>query len=226
MSNATLMQYHTVAGMLLPINNTVINAALERAKAAVGEATWKTGYSGSKKGGGTMAARSELELLGKKPSALCGRLTSVKCASTGDGAGNAYQKVRVRFEIEGSEDVIVSLDVDSEMAQRLTQKLMNVEPGTSVTFNPFSTIVNKGGRDYANHVASLKNEHGREIEAPPNLWTQAQQLADDAENALKALNITDKKTINKTKATKKAEFHFKLLQDTICPRFADATMPA
>jgi len=225
MNNATLMHYHTVAGMLLSVNNTVVNAALDRAKATVGEATWKAGFSGSKKGGGTIAARSELELIGLKPSSIAGRISSVKLAGTGDDSGNKYQKVRVRFDAPAG-DVIVSLDVDSEMAQRLTQKLMNVEPGTEVTFNPFSTPVERSGRIYANHVASLKGADGKEIEAPPNLWAQAQEMADDAENALKALSITDKGILNKTKATKKAEFHLKLLQDTICPRFAGASMPA
>lgn len=222
MAMATLLQYHTVAGMLLPVNNSVIEDILKRAATQVGDTAWRAGFSGFTKGGQTEVARSHLELAGIRPKAVTGALSSVKLADTKDGTGNVFHKVRVGFD--GPEgNMLVSLDAHSEIAQRLAQKLLNAAPGEVLSFLPFSTLVEKGGRIYANHAVSLKRADRTEVTAPPNLWSQAQAEADAVEHALKALNITDKATINKAKAAKKIEFHVALYREQICPRFIPAS---
>ncbi|NEX60211.1 hypothetical protein [Noviherbaspirillum galbum] len=218
MGLATLMHYHTVAGMLLPVNNSVVDAALKKAAEQVGEAAWRSGFTGFTKGGATEVARSHLELIGVKPRPVTGAWSSIKLATTKDDAGNEYHKIRIGFDAKEG-NVIVSLDADSEIAQRLAQKLLNAAPGEVLTLNPFSALVNKGGRAYANHAVGLKRADGTEVTAPPNLWVQAQAMADAAEATLKGLNITDRATINKVKATKKAEFHLWLYRDKLIPQF-------
>ncbi|NEX62159.1 hypothetical protein [Noviherbaspirillum galbum] len=222
MTLAILMHYHTVAGMLLPVGNSAVDAALKKAAGEVGEKAWRSGFSGFAKNGATEVVRAHLALLGLKPKPVSGRWSSIKLATTHDEAGNDYHKVRMGFEGDG-ENVIVSLDLASEMAQRLSHKLINAQPGEMLAFNPFSTLVNKGGRAYANHAVGLKRGDGTEVAAPPNLWTQAQALADDAERALRELRISDRPTINRVKALKKMEFHLAIYRDVLVPRFAGAT---
>jgi hypothetical protein len=218
MGLATLMHYHTVAGMLLPVNNSVVDAALKKAAEQVGEVAWRSGFSGFTRGGPTEVARSHLELIGVKPKPVKGALSSIKLATTNDDQGNEYHKVRIGFDSEEG-NYIVSLDVESEIAQRLAQKLLNAAPGEVLAFNPFSALVQKSGRAYANHAVGLKRMDGTEVQAPPNLWAEAQALADEAEKALKSLNITDRATVNKVKATKKMEYHLALYRDKLCPQF-------
>lgn len=218
-----LMTYNPVAGMLVPVGNEVVDRALKSAQKQVGESAWKGGYSDTRADGPTAVARLALEGI-CKPEGVTGRITAVKLASTRDGRGNEYQKVRVRFEGLTAEDdgVMLSLDVQSELAQRLAHKLLGVRPGDVVTFLPFSQLVKRGDRFFANQALSLRDASNREIKAPESLWAEAQAQADAAAKTLSAAGITDRASLNKVKANRKVEFHHALYRDRICPMFEQA----
>jgi hypothetical protein len=221
--NMKLVTYNPVAGMLVPINNEVVDRALKAAQQQVGEAAWKGGYSDTRADGPTAVARLALEGI-CKPEGITGRISAVKLAATRDSRGNEYQKVRVRFEgvCEGDDGVMLSLDVQSELAQRLAHKLLNVQPGEVVTFLPFSQLVKRGDRFYANQALSLRNAQGKEVKAPDSLWAEAQALADAAAKVLAAAGISDRASLNKVKANKKVEYHHNLYRDLIGPKFENA----
>jgi len=221
--NRELLEYRTIAGMFFPVNNSIALKAWDNAKRRFTEDVWNAGFSGNSKGGPTEAVRAELALVGVKPRAVKGVLTSVKLKDEFDEKGNKYPKVRLAFD-DPSGDTMVTLDQDSELAQRLVQKLLNVVPGEVLSFAPFSTLVNKQARVFANHVVSLKRADGVEVVAVPNLWTHAQASADEAERQLIAIGITDKELITKAKGKKKVEFHVAIYKEKICPQFE--TMPA
>jgi hypothetical protein len=215
-----LMTYNPVAGMLVPVGNQVVDRALKAAQQQVGDAAWKGGFSDTRADGPTAVARLALEGICKQEG-ITGRVTAVKLAVTRDGRGNEYQKVRVRFEgiTEGDDGVMLSLDMQSELAQRLAHKLLGVQPGEVVTFLPFSQLVKRGERFFANQALSLRNAHGKEVKAPESLWAEAQAQADAAATTLSAAGITDRASLNKVKANKKIEFHHALYRDRIAPKF-------
>lgn len=214
-----LYGHNPVVGGLVPTgkNETEINAALDGARAEAGEANWKRGNSGNLPNGATLIARAKLEAIGYVPQPLTGKCTKISMDETRDNSGNVYTKLRVR--LDGDAGGMLSLDVSSEVAQRLIQKLDQVTPGSDITINAFATPVVRDGREFVNHVASVKDQNGAEVKSAGGFWEKAQEAANAAAAALTSMGISDKKLINTAKATKKVEAHRELLQ-SICQRYA------
>lgn len=206
-----LYGHNPVVGGFVPTgkNETEINAALDSARAEIGDPNWKRGNTGNLPTGATAVARAKLEAIGFIPEPLVGTINKISMDETRDGSGNVYTKLRVR--LDGDKGGMLSLDLSSEVAQRLIQKLDQVTPGSDVTINAFATSVVRNGREYVNHVASVKNQEGAEVKSAGGFWEIAQAAADAAATALVSMGISDTKLLNKAKATKKVEAHRDLL---------------
>lgn len=217
-----LYGHNPVVGGFVPTgkNEVEINAALDGARTEVGEPNWKRGNTGNLPNGATAIARAKLEAIGFVPQPLIGKLSKIGMEETRDGSGNVYTKLRVR--IDGDAGGMLSLDVSSEVAQRLIQKLDQVTPGSDITINAFATQVVRNGREFVNHVASVKDVNGVEVKSAGGFWDKAQAAANAAADALTSMGISDKKLLNTAKATKKVEAHRDLLLE-IVKRYTQAS---
>lgn len=206
-----LYGHNPVVGGFIPTgrNETEVNTALDAARQEVGDAIWKRGNSGSDKNGPTAIVLAKLSAIDNAPKALTGTISKVAMEETRDGSGNVYTKLRVR--LDGDEGGMLSLDLGSEVAQRLVQKLEQVVPNTVITINAFATTVDRNGRQFVNHVATVKDAEGNEVKPEGSFWSKAQAAANAAAEALKSMGINDNKLINNAKTTKKVEAHKDLL---------------
>ena len=223
-----IMNYNPVAGLFVPVGKeglaAQVEAALNIARKEVGEAAWKRGNSQKTAGGATEIALRELGKISYKAPVITGKLTKVTYTETKDSSGNTYQKVRVQLDGETKEDGhLVSLDIDSELAQGLIQKLDNCQPGQVITFGAFTVPVERNGRTFVNHKATVKDAAGKEIKAE-GFWAKAQEAAAAAKKALESMGIKDPKMLNQAANSKKVEAHVDLLKQ-IEARFA-APAPA
>lgn len=223
-----IMNYNPVAGLFIQVGKdglgAQIEAALNLARKEVGDAAWKRGNTQKTAGGATEIALRELAKIGYKAPVLKGKLTKVSYVETKDGSGNVYQKVRVQLDGETKDDShLISLDIDSELAQGLIQKLEHCQLGQVITFGAFTVPVERNGRTFVNHKATVKDEAGKEIKAE-GFWAKAQEAAAAAKKALESMGIKDPKMLNQAANSKKVEAHVDLLK-TIEARFA-APAPA
>jgi hypothetical protein len=118
---------------------------------------------------------------------LSGRIVDVSLAQTSDGK-NTYHKVRLSLADDQGTRTIISLDRDTELAQRLLCKLIAVEPGTTVTLGAFAQVVDRNGRSFVNHVPTLKVD-GKEVAADPGHFAAASEKGKAAEAALAAAGL-------------------------------------
>ncbi|MHB0927779.1 MAG: hypothetical protein ACYC3W_02495 [Candidatus Nanopelagicales bacterium] len=214
-----LMTHNTVVAAFVLLKDSATDAALKAARAEAGEDAWKKGYSGNT--GPTKAARDALTAAGVPMlESLTGKLISAKLAEESDGSGNVYKKLRVALGQEGEDGgVMLSLPADGELAMRLIQKLDKAQPGDMVTLGTFAEPVDRNGRRYYNHCATLKGADDKEITVE-GYWARAQDAANAKAKALQDAGLDDVKLINKAKAAAKLSFHLDLLQNSIMPRFA------
>ncbi len=156
---------------------------------------------------------------------LTGDLVDVSLASTADARGNTYHKVRLTLRNEAGDHLIVSLERDTELTQRLLCKLMAVEPGTCVTLGAFVESVERNGRQFANHVPTLKVD-GKEVPAVPGHFAAAADKGKVAQLALTAAGLGgNKDLVNKAKQGAKLEY-FADLAAQAQAKFASTKAPA
>lgn len=149
---------------------------------------------------------------------LTGDLVDVGLATTSDGR-NEYHKVRMTLRNESGDRVIVSLDRDTELTQRLLCKLLAVEPGTRVTLGAFVEPVERKGRTFVNHVPTLK-VNGKEVSATPGHFAAAAEKGKAAESALAAAGLGgNKELVAKARAGAKVEY-FAGLSEQVAAKFA------
>ena len=113
---------------------------------------------------------------------LTGEMKNVQLSQTSDGK-TVHQKLWITLGHNGT-DIIISLDRDTELAQRLLCKLVNVVPGTVVTLETFAEKVARGGRTFVNHAPKLKTD-GKEIPAEPGHFAAAAEKARTAVETLR-----------------------------------------
>jgi predicted DNA-binding protein (UPF0251 family) len=208
--------YNPVVGGLIPggPDEKVVQTALDHARKIVGDTKWKQGHSFDTPGGATEIALDALAMAGVSPVQPTGLLTFVGYSGTKDGSGNEYHKLRVKLMpvAQGDGDgFMLSLELQSEPAQLLIQRLAQVSPGEYIKVGATTVAAPRGNRVFVNHKVIVTNEAGTEIMPLAGAWKQAQEAADAAAKGIEALGIKDTTMINKAKAAKKMEFHKDLL---------------
>ncbi len=203
-----MYQHHTIAAGFVLVNHGKTDAALAAAREQLGEDTWTSGYSER----ASITVRSHLKKA-EVPvvTKITGALKSIACAETKDAKGNVYRKVRVEIQEDGKEQsAILTMEPREEFAQRLLAKLEAVGVGEIVTIGAFPEVVERNGRTFANHIATLKDRDGNEIKPTKDHFRQANDAVQAALGALKAAGIEDRQVINKARSSSKADYFWKL----------------
>jgi hypothetical protein len=147
-----------------------------------------------------------------------GWLTFVGFVENRDHSGNSYPKLRVGLETELGDKFMISLDLKSDVAQRLLVKLDNCVPNEFVSISAWPTVVERGDRKFVNHAVSMKDANGSEVPANTGFSASVKAETEKVESALKAVGVSDKTVTAKAKANKRIECHKNLLL-TIKERF-------
>lgn len=206
-----MLQHNTIVSGFILVNDAATNAALTAAKGQIGSDEWKKGYSEER----CKIARSTLKTAQVPVQyKLTGPITKVSTTETKDGEGNVYRKVRVALGTEKTSPIL-SLDVGTEFCERLLPKLGAAVAlhgvGTEVTITCFPDVVERDGRIFVNHVASVKI-NGEEVKATKPHFQLAATAAATASDALVAAGVKDKKALNAVKASAKEEYFYALAQ--------------
>jgi len=213
-----LMQRNNLADAFLLVGDDATEKALAEARATVGDAEWKKGFSPETK----KIVRDTLQAHGVRyEEKLQGKLLDVHTAET-QANGETFHKLRVTLEQDGHKTTL-SADLNSEFAQRLIAKLDTASQehaGEVVTIGGFANPVERAGREFVNHVATLKDANGQEIPATPGHFQAAQEKARAAQEPLKAVGMADKKVLHSIAETTR-ETYFKELADSLHNRFVE-----
>jgi hypothetical protein len=219
----TLILYSTICGGFFA-QTEGLGVAIRAARDHVGDDVWKRGYSGSEPHGATVAANHYLHLAGIKPIQLDGAMVHVGYVENRDSSGNTYPKLRLGLQ-NLDDQYLLSVDLKSDVAQRLVVKLDNCTPGEYIRVSAWPTFVQRDGRKFVNHAASMKNANGTEVPANSGFSAQVKTKTDAVDSALKAVGVFDKKVIATAKVNKRVEAHKDLLLQ-IQTRFAPSTQAA
>jgi hypothetical protein len=206
----TFVIYSTVIGGLYAQSDEY-SAAVAAAKMIVDGDTWKRGYSGTDASGATIVALAQLKQADIKPVQFEGILEHVSFAENEDNVGNKYPKLRVGIKKEDEQQFLLSVDLKSDVAQRLISKLDNCKPGDYIRVYAWPTFREFGGRKFINHAVSVKTKD--EVEVPNNAAFSAELKvqADTLEQSLNSAGITDKSVISAAKENKRVALHKELL---------------
>lgn len=217
MATNRLVQRNNLADAFIPVGDEATNRALAEARAQVGDAEWKKGFTPETK----KIVRDTLKAHGVRyEERLQGRLLDVQTAET-KANGETFNKLRVTLEHDGGK-TILSADMDSEFAQRLVTKLdaaSKEHAGQDVTIGGFAKPVERDGRAFVDHVAIMKDSAGQEISAAPGHFEAAKAKILAAQEPLKAANMPDKTLKQVAKATR--EQYFKEVADSLHGRFVE-----
>jgi hypothetical protein len=219
----SLILYSTIVGGFFT-QSDALNAAVQAARLQVGEDVWKRGYSGSAPGGATVAANHFLKEAGIAPVQFEGELVFVGFVENHDGSGNTYPKLRVGVQHQ-DDQYLLSLDLKGDVAQRLIVKLDNCKRGDHFRVSAWPTFVERAGRQFVNHAASVKDVIGAEVPANSAFSADVKKQTDAVDAALQAVGVTDKKVVATAKTNKRIEAHKNLLLQ-IQTRFTAAAVPA
>jgi len=201
----SLVLYSTIAGGFYAHTEN-LEKAVSVARANVGDDVWKKGFSGKDSAGATVAVMSELNDAGIAPVKVEGELKNVSFVENKDNSGNVYPKLRVDIA-NGKDVMLLSLDLKSDVAQRLIAKLDNCQPGDHVKVAAWASPVEKGERTFINHAASVKNGQGEEVKTNPEFISELKAQTETLENTLKAAGVNDSKVISAAKTNKRIEAH-------------------
>lgn len=211
-----MMQRSNLANAFVQVNDPATEKALAEAKAQVGETAWKAGYSKETE----RVAREALKAHGVRyETELKGTLERVELAET-QVNGAPRKKLRVTLAQKNGDKLILSSDTSSEFSQRLIAKLDRTKPGQTVTIGGFAEPVERNGKSFVNHVATLKDARGQEITANPEHNKQATEKAQAAQEPLKAAGITAKATLD-TVGKSAREAYFAGVAQSIAGRFPE-----
>jgi hypothetical protein len=206
----SLILYSTIVGGFYAQTDD-LDLAINAARAHVGSDTWKRGFSGTDPSGATVAANWYLKEAGITPVQFEGELTHVGFVQNSDASGNTYPKLRVGVQCM-EDQFLLSLDLKGDVAQRLVVKLDNCNLGDYVRISAWPTFVERNGRTFVNHAASMKDGQGKEIPVNAEFSAEVKKSTNGVESALLAAGISDKKIVATAKATKRIEAHRDLLQ--------------
>ena len=199
-----MYQHNTIVSGFVLVNDPATTVALAKARGAIGEAGWKAGYTKEKSEIARVALKKHGAPLLTK---LSGTLSGVFTPQTKDAQGNVFQKVRV-FLNNGQDSTVLSLDLGTEFCERLLPKLEAAIKdrgiGVAITIACFPTTVNRGGRTFVNHVASVLTD-GQEVKAESH-FRRAQDACTAAVAALAKAGVKAKAAIDATRKAAKEEY--------------------
>jgi len=185
-------------------------AAMMRARHAVGDDVWKRGFSGSQPNGATSLAQKETRAMGVAAVNVAGNLVGVSFVENTDGSGNTYPKLRVAIECVDHQ-ILLSIDIKDDVAQRLLSKLSNCNPDQFITISAWPTPVERNGRTFINHAVSVKDEGRVEVPANTEFSAWVKKTTDAVREALNVVGVSDEKTIATAKMAKRIEAHKQFL---------------
>lgn len=201
-----MMQRNNLANGFIPVGDEKTNEALAQAKAELGDAVWKQGYSKESE----KVVRDALKAHGVRyETELSGKLTGVDLAET-QANGSTFKKLRVTLE-NGADKTILSADLDSEFAQRLIAKLDNAiekNAGQQVTIGGFAEVVERDGKTFSNHVATMKDAQKQEITAAKGHFEQAQERVAKAQEPMRQAGMGENKEVMSKIASATRETYF------------------
>ena len=206
----TLVLYSTVLGHFYE-QTEAMQKAVNEARRECGEDLWKRGYTGSDPHGATSIAKHHFKAAQVEPITPQGRLKLVGYVLNRDAAGNDYPKLRVGILADDGSKLLLSLDLKSDVAQRLLVKLAHCEQGQHIKVSAWPTPVERGGRTYINHAVSVKYVEGKEVPVDADFSKSVKNLCDGVEATLVAAGINDKRVISAAKATKRVDVYKELL---------------
>jgi len=209
-----LMQRNNLANAFLLVNDENTDRALQKAKEEVGDAAWKQGHSKETE----KVVREALKQEGVRyETEITGKLAGVELATT-EANGAEFQKLRVKLD-NGKDRAVLTADLSSEFAQRLITKLEAAQPGQTVTIGGFAEAVERDGKSFVNHVATLKDEHKQEIKAVPGHFEKSREAIDKAQAGLRAAGLDkDKATMSKVAKSAREQYFAEVVQG-IADRF-------
>ena len=212
-----LMQRNNIVNGFVLVNDDATNKALDAAKAEIGEAAWKQGHSEEKE----KIARAKIKEQGARyETQLAGKLSRVDLAET-QANGATFKKMRVTLEAANGDKTILSTDLNSEFTQRLSAKLQNVEPGQQVTIGGFTSSVERDGKEFTNHVATIKDASGQEIKATENHFEKAQEAVKAAQEPMVAAGMGENSAVMSKVAEAAREKYFEGVVLGIAERFPE-----
>jgi hypothetical protein len=201
-----MMQRNNLADAFVQVNDEATNQALAQARAEIGDAAWKQGHNPETE----KVVRAALKEHGARyETQLSGKLTGVTLAET-QANGAKFQKLRVTLE-NGEDKTILSADLGSEFAQRLIAKLDRATQehgGQTVTIGGFTEAKERDGRTFTNHVATMKDVEGKEIQAVTGHFERAKEAIEKAQEPLRQNGMGDNKTVMNNIAESAREQYF------------------
>jgi hypothetical protein len=206
----SLILYSTIIGGFYE-QSEALDQALAAAKKIVGEDVWKKGYSAKEPKGATAAAKEQIELAKIHPAEIKGELDYIKFTENKDQSGNLYPKLRIGMRNSEGKNLLLSLDLKGDVAQRLLVKLYKAKQGDYLTIVAWPTQVTKADRVFVNHAVSVKDSQGVEIPVNPTFSTELKQKTEALETSLRAAGVEDKDIIAKAKTKKRMTEHKDLL---------------
>lgn len=213
-----MMERNNVADGFVKVQDPDTRMALNMARKEVGEPVWKQGYSPESK----ETARRILKEQGVRyEEKLTGKLVGVQVGET-QANGETKKKLRVTLD-DGRDKTILSADLSSEFAQRLVAKLdtaISEHPGEVVTIGGFASPVERDGRTFVNHVATMKDAEGQEVTANPEHNAKAAELVKAAQKPLLDAGMSDKKILGQL-ADNAREKYFTEVAESLSARMAE-----
>jgi len=222
----TMFQRHSIADGFTQVKHEATDRALDAARAEIGDAKWKEGFSPEKRATVRQhLARATLPVL----TTLTGKLEDVGVATT-QANGAEFTKLRVTLAQEDGNRVILTGDMGSEFSQRLLAKLdtATAEKQQNVTIGGFAESVSRNGRSFVNHVATLKDAQGQEIKATPGHFERAAQQGQLAAESLEKAGIKQPKMLIDAKNAARETYFKDLateLHDRLAPQRAIEAQP-
>lgn len=203
----SLVIYSTVIGSFY-INSDVYERAIAVARSKVGDEAWKRGYSGIEPKGPTAVGIAELKEASISFVKFEGTLKQVSFHENKDSVGNVYSKLYILIENNSPDnELLLSLDLKSDVAQKLIVKLDNCKLGDYIRINAWPVLVDKDGRQYINHAVSMKNKEGQEVPFNGVFSNKVKVIMEETENTLKAAGVEDKKVLNSAKQAKRVSLY-------------------
>ena len=206
----SLILYSTILGGFYA-QSEALTKAVNAARHEAGEDLWKRGYSGNDPKGSTLIAKKYFRVENIEAIVPEGELQHVGFVTNRDTARNVYPKLRVGLTALDGVQFLLSLDVKTDVAQRLIGKLDNCFPGQPIKVSAWPTTVQRDGRTFVNHAVSVKGFDGKEIPTNSAFSASVKEICNGVEVALKSAGIADKKVIATAKATRRVDAYKDML---------------
>lgn len=204
-----MLQYHHHAGGFVALDEETTDL-INNERAKWSREVWNKGYTPDENGP-SLALRNRLKEAGLFIDSVKGKVLAVYHHQNKDDK-NVYDKCRVEILDHAGAKQILSLDIGSEFTQRLLQKLeaLGRDPLDSVTIKGFPSMVDRNGRMFCNHIASMKDPAGNEVKTVANHNSQCQTSITTAIGQMESMGIP---VTQNTRTAVKNKYYLNLLAE-------------